>query len=696
MCIDIVHAQKLNVESFDAKPNDITARTQPRQDINGNDCALVKVQLAAPNAVFEGNVIGDVTYNTSEYLVYMAQRSKRLMVKLEGYLPLEVGFQDYNIKSLEPKTVYLLTISGVMRDKEQEPVRTKTGWIILDSEPSGASVYINNEFVGNTPLSNYKQAYGTYQYKLESPNYHPAAGVVELNSARIEQKIVLKPAFGSISVNSNIAGAKILLDGKQTGKQTPATLTEISSGSHTISLQLDKYAPKQQEVIVEDGQTANVSMTLDARFARITINSLDGAEIYGNGKLLGKSRISEDMMEGYYDLETRLNHHKSVTKQIQVVAGQSQDFTLNPIPKFGSLDIMSTPHDAVISIDGREIGKTPFTIEKLLEGDHTVAISKEGYSVFKKVVNITEDNTETIYATMEEGIQFSKNDGNSSIKLVGPLTDKDWGILKKKLKDNMDIRSVDLSKAECETIPDDAFSNDSNLVSIILPNGLTSIGNWAFEGCINLTSITIPNSVSTIGYDAFEKTGWFDSQPSGLVYAGRVAYEYKGKIPNGTRITLKDGTIGIAAGAFELCHGLTSITIPEGVTNIGSSAFRESSLTDITIPNSVKEIGSNAFENCKKLNNVSLPNSINSIKRDTFRGCSSLTTIIIPNSVTTIGDYSFLSCRNLISVTIPNSVRDIGYRAFGDCSNLTIYVPKGSISLLDKSKNEIMRIVEMK
>ena len=396
VCAISIQAQTLDVKSFAVKANDITARTQPRQDINGKDCALVKVQLAAPNAVFEGNVIGNVAYNTSEYLVYMAQGSKKLTVKLEGYLPLEVSFQDYDIGPLEPKTVYLLTISGVTNGKEQEPVRTKTGWIILDSEPSGASVYINDEFVGNTPLSNYKQAYGTYQYRLESPNYHPATGIIELNAGRFAQKVVLKPAFGSISVKSSIAGAKIVLDGKQTGKQTPATLKEIPSGSHTISLQMDKYAPRQQEVIVEDGQTANVTLTLDARFARIAINSLDGAEIYSNGKLLGKGRISEDMMEGYYDLEARLNHHKSVTKQIQVVAGQAQDITLNPIPKYGSLDITSTPYDANITIDGKAYGKTPMTVEHLLEGEHHVVLSLEGYTKEARDVRINEKESASL------------------------------------------------------------------------------------------------------------------------------------------------------------------------------------------------------------------------------------------------------------------------------------------------------------
>ena len=410
MCVIEIHAQKMYVESFVEKTNDITARRYPRTDFVGDDCALVKVLLAASGAVFEGNVVDDVSYHTSEYYVYMVQDSKRLTVKLEGYLPLEVNFEDFGFRSLEGKTVYLLTISGVSSAQHFESPKIKTGWIVLDSEPSGASVYINNEFVGYTPLSNYKQAYGTYQYRLESPNYHPSTGIIELNAGRFEQKVVLKPAFGSIFVNSNVAGAKIILDGKQTGRQTPATLSEIPSGPHTITLQMDKYAPRQQNVIVEDGQTTDVSLTLEARFARVTINSLSGAEIYCNGKLLGRrGRISEDMMEGYYDLEARLAHHRSVTKQIQVVAGQSQDITLNPIPKYGSLDIVSTPHDATVVIDGETMGKTPLTVDQLLEGEHHIAITLEGYSNETKMVRITENELTTIDVVLKKEVEKVAN-----------------------------------------------------------------------------------------------------------------------------------------------------------------------------------------------------------------------------------------------------------------------------------------------
>ena len=401
LCLTHIQAQKLNVESFVVKTNDITARTQPRQDINGNDCALIKVQLAASGAEFDGNVVGNVSYNKSEYLVYMSEGSKRLSVKLEGYLPLEASFEDYGIKALEGKTTYVMTISGASVARQIDAPKIKTGWIILESEPSGASVYINDEFVGNTPLNNYKQSYGTYQYRLESPNYHPATGTIKLNAGRFEQRIALKPAFGSISVKSNIAGAKILLDGKPTGKNSPATLTEIPSGSHTITLQSDKYAPQQQNVVVEDGQTADVSMSLDARFARITIKTLDGAEIYSNGKLLGRNHISDDMMEGYYDLEVRMDHYKSVTKQIQVIAGQSQDITLNPIPKYGSLDIVSTPHNATITIDGKVVGKSPLTINEILEGEHTVQLTLDNFQSETRKITILDNKVETL--------QFSLN-----------------------------------------------------------------------------------------------------------------------------------------------------------------------------------------------------------------------------------------------------------------------------------------------
>ena len=234
---------------------------------------------------------------------------------------------------------------------------------------------------------------------------------------------------------------------------------------------------------------------------------------------------------------------------------------------------------------------------------------------------------------------------------------------------------------------------------------VTSIGGYAFYDCSALTSVTIPNSVTSIGSSAFAGTAWYNNQPDGLVYAGKVAYAYKGTMPANTSISLEEGTLGIAVGAFYGRSSLTSVTIPNSVTSIGDYAFYNcSGLTSVTIPSSVTSIGSGAFYSCSALTSMTvasgnstydsrdncnaiiettsntliagckstiIPNSVTSIGGSAFYGCSGLTSVTIPNSVTSIGEFAFDGCSGLTSVTIPNSVTSIGTGAFEYCSGLT-------------------------
>ena len=197
----------------------------------------------------------------------------------------------------------------------------------------------------------------------------------------------------------------------------------------------------------------------------------------------------------------------------------------------------------------------------------------------------------------------------------------------------------------------DAFSGCTGLKSVTIGNSVTSIGNYAFWECSGLTSVTIGNSVTSIGEYAFYGTAWYNNQPDGLVYAGPVAYKYKGTMPSGTSIVLKEGTKGIAESAFLGCSGLTSVTIGNSVTSIGDNAFRGcSGLTSVTIGNSVTSIGERAFRDCSGLTSVTIPNSVTSIGESAFKGCTRLTNVTIPGSVTSIGPWAFSGCTGLTSV----------------------------------------------
>ena len=161
-----------------------------------------------------------------------------------------------------------------------------------------------------------------------------------------------------------------------------------------------------------------------------------------------------------------------------------------------------------------------------------------------------------------------------------------------------DIKTV-VIKDGVTSIGGYAFSNCTGLTSIEIPNSVTSIGYHAFSYCSGLTSVTIPNSVTSITELAFYNTAWYNNQPDGLVYAGKVAYKYKGTMPDNTSITIKEGTLGIGENAFYGCSGLTSIEIPNSVTSIGNNAFYNcAGLTSVSIKKETPlPIGESTFSN---------------------------------------------------------------------------------------------------
>ena len=222
------------------------------------------------------------------------------------------------------------------------------------------------------------------------------------------------------------------------------------------------------------------------------------------------------------------------------------------------------------------------------------------------------------------------------------------------------------------SIGEKAFRDCTGLTSISLPEGVTTIGEEAFRGCTALASVSVPNSLESVGDDAFLNTPFFNNQ-TGVVYLGKIAYRYAGTMPSNTVIDIREGTTAIAQSAFKFNANLVGINIPSSVKTIGERAFQScDGLTSIIIPEGVTTVGDFAFMWSENLSSVSLPSTLKSISRSMFKSCTALTSVTIPEGVTSIGLSAFDGCTSLTSVSIPSTVTSIADEMCYDCSSLTV------------------------
>lgn len=260
-----------------------------------------------------------------------------------------------------------------------------------------------------------------------------------------------------------------------------------------------------------------------------------------------------------------------------------------------------------------------------------------------------------------------------------------------------------------------AFFDHTSLTSVDIASSVTGIGGGAFSSCTALKNVSFPDSITEVGSYAMSGSAWLDSQPSGVVYIGKVAYTVNGTCPES--ITIKDGTLGIAEGAFYWKSALKSITLPTSLTTIGDNAFYGTSISSITIPKNVSKIMPRAFASCSNLTSINMDaanpfykfknnciietqtktlvqafngftiptdGSVTTIGSNSFSSLS-LSSVTIPEGITTIRSNAFATNFYLTSVDFPSSLRVIESEAFDSCSSLRyVTLPEGVTTLGEK------------
>ena len=226
------------------------------------------------------------------------------------------------------------------------------------------------------------------------------------------------------------------------------------------------------------------------------------------------------------------------------------------------------------------------------------------------------------------------------------------------------------------------LNTEENTAEVTYRNNDYNSYSGSYDIPKTITYDGVEYSVTSIGARAFQSCHNLTSVtiPNSITRIGGMAFY---NCINLRIMDIPNSVTSIGSDAFSGCSALISVTIPNSVTTIGNSVFSEcSSLTSVTIPNSVTSIGNSAFSRCSSLSTIIIPNSVTSIGNSAFSHCSSLTSITIPNSVTSIGSNAFCWCTFLTSVIIPNSVTSIEEETFYRCTNLTSVTIPNSVSTI--------------
>ena len=406
----------ITVKSFE-ETTDLDARINyPMTDFNGKKSALVKIVTTEGDFTFDNGQLGIVKAihkpELSEWWVYMPEKTMKLKIMHPVYGQLrdsDAGFYWFP-NPLKAATTYRMELTTQRKIVTYEPTKIKTGFLIIKSDPDSCQVYLTENgvenFVGTTPFQK-KLPYGSYEYRVKRPLYHDEVGLVAVDNTRVDKKVVLLPAFGSLNVTTTPSGATISFDNDARTFTTPCVVPNLPSGEHVVNIVAPRYSSHRQKVVIKDGETTPLNVSLDARFAPVAINTIAGATISINGEQRGVGNYKGELTEGIYDIEVSMASHRKATKQIEVVAKQPQTITLNPTPIYGSIDIISDPLDANITINGKSYGMTPTTIDDILIGDYDVVISKEGCATETRRVTIAEGTPTSLDVKLAQGREIT-------------------------------------------------------------------------------------------------------------------------------------------------------------------------------------------------------------------------------------------------------------------------------------------------
>ena len=325
-----LYGYKLQVDGFDVDARDLSARTEPRYDLNERKCALIKIELPE-GAKFEGNIV-DFKHDVNEYWVYVSPGTKFLNIKYPGFETLSLSFPELGVADgLDSGVTYRLSLSGYRDNRVSVPQDPGANWLILDITPkTGVIVKIDGqvEKVENGQTMTYLK-YGSHDYSVEASGYDPQSGTVNVvRGDKITVPVHLSSIMGSLSITTGTSGASIIVNGEKKG--TDSWKGELKPGLYRIEVTKGGYETYSQNVEIAKNESKDIQIpSLNPVYATLNIAYRPiGSEVLLDGKPVGTTPlVLNDVTAADHTVIIRKAGYEPVTKDISLKANQTEELT---------------------------------------------------------------------------------------------------------------------------------------------------------------------------------------------------------------------------------------------------------------------------------------------------------------------------------------------------------------------------------
>jgi len=398
-----LQAQQIAVESFRRLDNDMDARiTHARKDQNGDVCALIKIVTTQTGFTFEGGSLGIVhsEQKVAEIWVWVPHKAQRITIKH----PVLGVLRDYAYPlTIEKATAYEMKLTTGRIETFVHPPSLDAQWLLIMAEPAEAMIYLNNIFEGTAILQK-KCLPGIYEYRVEAPLHHTEAGKLTLTAGeKLELTVRLKPRYGFLQVSTSPEqGARILIDGKETGLLTPALSGRLESGEHTVTVVKELFQPVSRRMIITDSLTVSLELDMPVNYAGVEVDLPAEASLSINGTVAGKGKWAGRLPSGVYAFEAGQPKHMPAMQELNLEPGMDYRIELKPVPITGTLDVVTHPPKASLLLNGQPVGESPASLKNLLIGDYSLTIDRPGFATIQRNITIREGETAIVDETLQQ------------------------------------------------------------------------------------------------------------------------------------------------------------------------------------------------------------------------------------------------------------------------------------------------------